>query len=179
MKTALVVMILVVVLIAAGLLALGRKQKNSQDKRANVESPGGTFSIMRGEVDGRPVIAIIDTKRRDLRGRQGLPFFLSLSSPLIGPTSEGLPTRSDSNSLNEWEDSVEAKLQSVSKFAFVGRVTWNRNRELLYYIDSPKPAVEILQTLSDAHSTRPFAFACERDEMWTKADFWLNRQPSP
>ncbi len=106
--------------LAAGLLAMGRKQKKSQDRWANVESQGGTFSIMQGEVDGRPVIAMIDTKLRDLRGRQGLPFFLSLSSPLIGPTSEGLPTRSDVNSLNEWEDVVEARLQSVSKFAFVG-----------------------------------------------------------
>jgi hypothetical protein len=78
--------------VAAGLRAMGRKQKKSQDRRANVESQGGTFSIMQGEVDGRPVIAMIDTKLRDLRGRQGLPFSLSLSSPLIGPASEGLPT---------------------------------------------------------------------------------------
>jgi hypothetical protein len=124
--------------VAAGLRAMGRKQKKSQDRRANVESQGGTFSIMQGEVDGRPVIAMIDTKLRDLRGRQGLPFSLSLSSPLIGPASEGLPTEVIVNSLSEWEDAVEARLQPVSKFAFVGRVTWNGNRE-------PRSAVKMVR----------------------------------
>jgi hypothetical protein len=173
MKTVLVIIIAVLVLVAAGLLALRNKQRSSQDRLA---SQAGTFSIMQGEVDGRPLIAMIDTKLRDLPGREGLPFFLSLLSPLISPTTEGLPIQSDANSLNSWEDAVEARLRSVNKFVFVGRVTWNGRRELLYYVDSQQPTVKVLKTLSDEHSTRPFAFACERDEKWTKGDFWLNRQ---
>jgi hypothetical protein len=175
MKTALVIVIAVVVLVAASLLAMRRKQQSSGGPHTSVESQGGTFSVAQGEVDGHRLIVIIDTKLRDVTARQRLPFFLGLSSPLIGPNSEGLPSRSDASGLNEWEDAVEARLRSATRVAFVGRVKWNGNRELLYYVDTPKPAVEILQTLENAHSTRPFAFVCERDERWTKADFWLNR----
>jgi hypothetical protein len=176
MKIVLVTIIGIVVLLAVGFLAMRNKQKNSQGKRTNVVSQDGTFSIFQGEVDGHPMFATIDMGLRDLPDKQMLPFFLSLSAPLINPTGEGLPTRSDAESLNAWEDAVEAQLRSGGRFVFVGRVTWNGHRELLYYLATQQPSVEALRTLSDAHSTRPFAFTCERDEKWTKTDVWLNRQ---
>lgn len=63
-------------------------------------SQEGAFSVIQGEVDGRPLIAVIDMGLRVLPDKQGLSFFLSLSTSLIGPTSEGLPTRSDADNLN-------------------------------------------------------------------------------
>ncbi len=164
----------IVILMGAGLLA-AQKDKTLQDKQS-LGSQGGTFSVFKGEIDGHPMIAMIDMGLRNSPDRPHLPFFLSLSTPLISPTSEGLPTRSDADSLNAWEDAVEARLHPTGKFVFVGRVTWNGNRELLYYIREEQPAVEALKKLSDAHSTRPFAFRCNRDEKWDKANFWFNQK---
>jgi uncharacterized protein YjiK len=135
-------------------------------------SQDGTFSVIQGEVDGRPLVAMIDMGLRKLPDKQGLSFFLSLSTSLINPTGEGLPTRSDADNLNAWEGVVEARLQSVTKLVFVGRVTWNGHRELLYYVGNQQPTLDALKTLSGA---RPFAFTCERDEKWAKADYWLER----
>ncbi len=176
MRTVLATIIGIVVLLTIGFLAMRNKQRNFQGKRANVVSQDGTFSIFQGEVDGHPLFATLDMKLRDLPDRQGLPFFLSLSAPMINPSGDGLPTRSDADSLNAWEDAVEAQLRSGGRFAFVGRVTWNGHRELLYYLDTQQPTVEALKTLSESHSERPFSFTCARDEKWTIADFWLNRQ---
>jgi Family of unknown function (DUF695) len=164
----------IVILVGAGLLA-AQKDKTLQDKQS-VGSQRGTFSVFKGEIDGHPMIAMIDMGLRNSPDKQHLPFFLSLSTPLINATSEGLPTRNDADSLNTWEDAVEVQLQSAGKFVFVGRATWNGNRELLYYVESRQPAVDTLKMLSDAHSTRPFAFRCESDEKWEKANFWLNRK---
>jgi hypothetical protein len=132
----------------------------------------GTFSVIQGKVDGLPLVAMIDMGLRELPDKQELSFFLSLSTSLINPTSEGLPTRSDTDNLNAWEKVVEMRLQSVTKLVFVGRVTWNRHRELLYYVGNRQSTVEALKSLS---GTRPFAFTCEHDEIWAKADYWLNR----
>ena len=140
-------------------------------ERTNV-SQDGTFSVIEGKVDGCPLVAMIDMGLRELPDKQDLSFFLSLSTSLINPTSEGLPTRSDADDLNAWEEVVESQLRSVTKLVFVGRVTWNGHRELLYYVGNQQPTVEALKTLS---GTRPFAFRCERDEKWAKADYWLNR----
>jgi hypothetical protein len=137
-------------------------------ERTNAVSQDGTFSVIQGEVAGRPLVAMIDMGLLELPDKQGLSFFLSLSTSLINPTSEGLPTRSDTDSLNTWEHAVEERLRSAGKFVFVGRVTWNGHRELLYYVGSQQPTVETLKTISDVHSTRPFAFICERDDEWAR-----------
>lgn len=167
MKTLLVCILGIVILLAVGFVVMRNKQTKTGD---------GTFSVLQGNVDGRPMFAMIDMGLRNSPDRQALPFFLSLSTPLMNPTSDGLPTKSDADNLNTWEDAVESRLRSAGKFAFVGRVTWNGHRELLYYLSTPQPAIEDLKTLADSHSTRPFAFTYERDEKWMKADFWLNRQ---
>jgi LPXTG-motif cell wall-anchored protein len=175
-KTVLLLIIGVAILVGAGLFVMRKKERTSHDRGANIASRDGTFSVLQGEVDGHPVFATIDMGLRDLPDKQRLPFFLSLKTPLINPTSDGLPSRSDADNLNTWEDAVEARLRSTGEFVFVGRVTWNRNRELLYYLNSWQPSMKALQSLSDAHSTRPFAFICERDEKWEQAGFWLNRK---
>jgi len=135
-------------------------------------SQEGTFSVIHGKVDGLPLVAMIDMGLRELPDKQAVSFFLSLSTSLISPTGEGLPTRSDADNLNAWEEVVETRLQSATKLVFLGRVTWNGHRELLYYVGNQQSTVEALKSLS---GTRPFAFTCERDEKWAKVDYWLNR----
>jgi hypothetical protein len=168
------VIVVFVILAGSGLLA-AQKDKSPQDK-PSAGSQRGTFSVLRGEADGHPILAMIDMGLRNSPDIRQLPFLLSLSTPLIGPTSEGLPSRSDADSLNAWEDAVEARLRPIGKFAFVGRITWNGNRELLYYVKDQQTAAEALRKLSGAHSTRPFTFGCNRDEKWDKANFWFNQK---
>jgi Family of unknown function (DUF695) len=136
-------------------------------------SQDGTFSIIAGEVDGHPLVAMINTRLREFPAKNGLAFFLSVSTSLINPTGKGLPTRSDANNLNSWEEMVEARLRSVTNLVFVGRVTWNGYRELLYYVSNEEATAEALKALSSA---RAFAFTCDGDEKWAKVDCWLNRQ---
>ena len=45
-------------------------------------SQDGTFSVIQGEIDGRPQVAMIDVGLRELPARQGLSFFLCLSTSL-------------------------------------------------------------------------------------------------
>jgi len=118
---------------------------------------------------------MIDMGLRTSSNTQLLPFYLSVSTPLVNPTSDGLPTRDDANDLNAWEATIESKLGSAGKLGFLGRVTWNGHRELTYYVGNEQPTVQVLNALVEAHSTRPFAFTCERDEKWTKAGRWLRQ----
>jgi len=165
--------ILVVATILGLLLVAGITLMRNRQRHATSQS--GPFSILQVNIDGHPLFAMVDMGMRNSPERQVLPFFLGVSTPLTNPTSDGLPTRSDAENLNAWEDAVEASLRSAGKFVFVGRVTWNGHRELLYYLKSEHPAIESLKTLLDSHSTRQFTFGCERDGKWTKADLYLNR----
>jgi hypothetical protein len=169
-RALMLVIVGIVILLAAGLVVMRNRQK-----QGSVASQG-TFSVLQGDVDGHPMFATIDTGLRNSTERQYLPFFFSISTPLINPNNDGLPSGNDADNLNSWEDAVEARLRSAGRLAFVGRVTWNGHRELLYYLATQQPAIDDLKTLAESHSTRPFAFTSEHDEKWTKADFWLNRK---
>ena len=124
MKTTILIIVVVVILLVAGIVLMRNRQRHAN-------SQSGTFSILQGNIDGHPLFAMIDMGLRNSPDRQVLSFFLSVSTPLTNPTSGGLPTRSDAENLNTWEDAVEASLRSAGKFVFVGRVTWNGHRELL------------------------------------------------
>jgi Family of unknown function (DUF695) len=159
---------LVVLLVVSALLMIVMRQRRPRPAPDNA-----TFSVLQGNVDGHPLIAMIDMGLRTSSNMQLLPFYVSVSTPLVNPTSDGLPTKDDANDLNSWEETIESNLASAGKLGFLGRVTWNGRRELLYYVGTEQPAVQVLNTLVDAHSTRPFTFTYERDEKWAKADRWL------
>jgi hypothetical protein len=125
------------------------------------------FDVSETDFDGFPLIANINLALRDCPHREATPWLLSISTPLSRPTPKGLPSRQEADALNGWEAAVEREI-GVVPFVFVGRVTWNGNRELLYYLKEPESPVRRLQALIDSRSTRPFAFRCEKDEAWLK-----------
>jgi uncharacterized protein DUF695 len=167
----LLITVLLIVVIA---IVLWRRTKRRHSSVKAVSSDG-LFSVFRSEVDGRPLFANLDMGLRDFNEKQSLPIYVSLSTPLINPTVDGLPTDSDSENLNAWEDSVENQLRSRTRYVYVGRLTWNGHRELLYYVDKQEPAMAALRALLESKTTRPFAFVSERDETWQNVKFWLEQ----
>lgn len=139
------------------------------------------FSVLQAKIDGHPMIAMIATGLRTSSNMQLLPIYLSVSTPLAGPTSDGLPTTGDAHDLNGWEEIIESKLGSAGNLGFLGRVTWNGHRELMYYVGNEQPALQALNALLEAHSTRPFTLSHERDEKWRREKSWtsLGEAPDP
>lgn len=133
------------------------------------------FSIFQSEMDGRPLIATVDMALHGYKSKAALPWFLGLSTPLIEPTNDGLPTPGDSIALNDWEALVEKRIDPACQFVYVGYVTWNGSREVLYYIDRVEPVASLLKKLRDDHVTRPFAFRCERDDPWDNVSIYFRQ----
>jgi hypothetical protein len=123
---------------------------------------------MQGEIDGHPLFAMIVSDLEKYPSKSRFPWLLSLSTPLIDPTPEGLPKGKDFDSVNEWEDGIEARIAKLDKYYYVGHVTWNGSREALFYLEKPEPIVSALKKVRDNHSTRPFDFRYEKDEGWKK-----------
>ena len=131
-----------------------------------------TFAVLEGEYDGSPVVAMICTDLKNYMGKRATPWFLGLSTPLSKPTVQGLPTAEEAEELNRWEDALDREIKSQSTSFFVGRVTWQANRELLYYVSKPDPIVGEIQKLIDRRTTRPFAFRYEQDPDWKNVNLY-------
>ncbi len=132
-----------------------------------------TFSVMEGEYDGYPMVAMISSEVQHRKDKSSTPWFLSFSTPLSDSTPKGLPTTKEADDLNRWEDIIDREMSSLCKFVFIGRVTWKGNRELLYYIERPEHVVQEIQKLINGGTMRPFAFRCEQDAEWTNVKIYM------
>src|SRR5215467_13977566 len=148
-----------------------------QDKPASAQKPSEKdsrqFSLLKGEMNGRPFFAIIASDLKTYPPKSKFPWFLSLSTPLIGPTADGLPQGEDFAALNAWEDEMETQVAKLGKYFYVGHVNWNGSREALFYLEKPEPIVTALAKVRDSHSTRRFDFHCEKDKEWKKVSRYL------
>ena len=139
---------------------------------------GGTFTVVQGYRDGHPLFLTIDTSLRDGKAKRGFPWFLSISTPLKYPTKDGLTNEAEASELNAWEDGLEKEISRACRFVHVGRVTWNRTRELLYYVDTPDSVAPGLEKLAAEKSNREFHVQIERDDQWAKVSSYVEMIPA-
>jgi hypothetical protein len=132
-----------------------------------------TFSVMEGNIDGYPMVAMIKEGLQEFKSKGNTPWFLGFSIPLSESTPQGLPTATEADDLNRWEDLLDGEIHSRCRSIFIGRVTWRGNRELLYYIDDPQQIIPRIQELIDGRTLRPFAFRCEQDPTWMNVRVYL------
>lgn len=133
----------------------------------------GPFIVLKVERDGHPLFAMVDSSFRNTKLQSGLPWFLNISTALESPTPDGLTTNQEASELNDWEDSLEQNAFDGCRFAFVGRVTWNARRELLYYLDAPDCVSPKIRRFASDHPARKFDFQFERDDHWEKVSTYL------
>ncbi len=132
-----------------------------------------SFSIYKGEMNGRPVFAMVDTRYKDFKEKKFYPWFLSISTSLENPTQEGLTTNEEAEVLNDFEDNLLLEIKDVVPFCFLGRATWNGYREIFLYVKEPEVLSKKLQEIIDSKKYRGFAFRCERDDDWNKVQIYF------
>lgn len=84
-----------------------------------------------------------------------------------------MTTNEDAKDLNKFENDLEIEFKGLVNYCYVGRVTWNGYREIIYYIDDPEKLVKKLQEAIDNHKFRNFAFRCEKDEEWKNVSIYF------
>jgi len=131
------------------------------------------FVVLRGEKDGHPLFAIIDKTSRDDQFKAAYPWYLEISTQLTAPTPDGLPNEQEASALNEWEDSLEREIGGECRFTYVGRLTWNGKRTVLYYVDKPDPVVTKIKKIADSHVQRAFTVESQLDEHWDKVSEYV------
>jgi hypothetical protein len=137
------------------------------------DTKAATFSGLQGEKDGHPLFAIVDSSFRNQKARAGFPWFLSVSTQLKDPTADGLTMNQEASALNDWEDLLERNYLGGCRFLYVGRVTWNGSRQLLYYLDKPDCAETRLKKFARDFPERVFEFQYQRDEQWERVSTYL------
>jgi len=145
----------------------------SRKKADKGECPGEEFSLLELTDENQLFIALINMAYKGYRYKAKYPWFLSISIPLINPSENGLPNKNDSRDLDKFEDSITEKLFSTGNSQYIGRITGEGYRELLYYLDMPQEKVRLLDKIIESNESRSFAYRCEKDFEWKFVNIYL------
>src|SRR5262245_21446853 len=103
-----------------------------------------TFSVIQAKRDSLDAIIIIDTALNPDHLGQSFPWLLIITLPILRPNSVGLCDRAESDRLSDIEDQLLDSLDP-NHYRYMGRMTWNKQRQVFVYVDDPDNALERIQ----------------------------------
>jgi len=135
-----------------------------------------TWSVVQLRVEGRPLIALVNSAYRAFPDKARFPWCLPISTPLSQPTPPGLATAAEGQALERFQQQTIIPILSAHcGFHLVARTTQNGIRDLIFYIDSPASVVAALNNLLEFGGARSFTFGAVYDQNWRTAGRYLNR----
>jgi hypothetical protein len=137
------------------------------------ENPGEEFSLLELTGENKLFIALINMAYKGYRYKAKYPWSLSISIPLINPGENGIPNPNDSIALDEFEDKLNERLIDTCAFQYVGRITGEGSRKLMYYLNTPQETVNLLNKILESNESRAFEYCCEKDAGWEFVNIYL------
>lgn len=126
------------------------------------------WQMLRGEDDGKPVLVVVDraVKRVDHWLKDTL---LRIRVTLTSANEEGIPSKDESEVLNEAEDALVASLGEHA--VYIARETHASARTLFFHVEESSPAVDVATRWkpTPAHVVDVHV---ERDPAWEILERW-------
>lgn len=130
--------------------------------------PGESFSISKLILQDGWGLATFNNKYNDYPNKSFFPWHVLIELEIIEKNDNGHPIDTDAEKLIKLEDEIMTFLKSKHAVHFLGRVTRNGYRDLLYYIDTPKFSQEEVNLFCDnVMKERAINFGMEKDPKWT------------
>lgn len=123
----------------------------------------GSWMVLTGDFEGKPLIARFDTSAEQLKGRFSIQ--VGVAVPLNDPTPEGWPTPEEDKQLSK----VEAKVigQADEQSVLAGVITTGGMREYVLYTNSSEWIEDFHQALREEVSTHEIQVMARVDPNWS------------
>jgi hypothetical protein len=132
-----------------------------------------TWDVAQAVDDGMPIFVRIRSPLKDAIGHPDYPYQIGVAVPLLNPTSNGLPTKEEAQSLGAIEDKLAETLTN-SVLTIV--ITWKSMREFVFYEKEWKPeAIEAqVKLVNKEHSEHHLQFIMKHDPSWATFKSYLS-----
>jgi hypothetical protein len=138
-----------------------------------MDETADNFAVLQGEVDGHPVIAVLNRQSISAERKKRTPWFVSIVTFFETTAAEGMPPAQDVLDLSAWEDRLHGIITAACPNAvYVGRVTGNGQRELMYYVEEPDAVINVLKG-AEPQESRPFSFQVRIDDDWSEVSAYV------
>ena len=145
--------------------------------------PDEIHSILNFKQDDLPGVAVINTALRDFGQKEVFRWHLSIMIELRDLIDNGMPSREEREIVDEVGNNLDNSIKGTNKekpnALFLGRITWNKTRELIWRVYDPKPVDrELRKIIRDNSAPRQFEYKMEEDEKWALTEWHLKRHKS-
>lgn len=154
------------------MFGLGKKPASPKEGE---RFPAENFTITQGQLQGLPIIAMINLAYKHYAFGTDYPVHLEVEFALVEKTENGLPAQTEADALNAAEDGLwHALRNSGSSFHFIARQTWNGKRILDAYADKRDATESALKScLSENRFKRTCVYKLDNDPNWGAAKAFL------
>lgn len=123
----------------------------------------GSWMVVTGTHEEKPLIARFDTSSEQLKGRYSIQVGVAIA--LNAPTPEGFPAPEEDQQLSRIEAKVVA--EAAKESVLVGVITTGGMREFVLYTNSSTWIEDYHHTLADAISTHEVQVMAKTDPQWS------------
>lgn len=167
---------LVYPLVVAATMGCSRAKDAEPSEAVNqyqVLIPDEHYVLAEFERDQLPAIATVNSALVDFEPKTVFDWHLSIIIDYAHLADQGMPTREENEVVNAFEDQLAALIKADKtkpNALFLARITWNKTRQLLWRVNSPKDADRVLKQLIESkQSPRAFDYHMVHDEKWELA----------
>ncbi len=137
--------------------------------------PEEEHTIVKFKQHDLPGVASINSALVEFEPKVIFGWHLSIMIAAQELGENNMPTPDEQNVLNSFEDELDPIIKAHGNALFLGRITNDGWRELIYRIYEPEPVHEYLQgIISSKTHRRPFDYRIDPDEKWEKAKWHFN-----
>ena len=130
--------------------------------------PGELFEV--GEItDDKGFFGVsnINKSYDNYANKKYFPWWIQVTLELVDTDDRKMPTDNEAQVLNELEDKIEKFIKEKHKTHFIGRVTQNGFRDIIFYVDQPRFDQENTNLFFDkVQEQRRVNFNMEKDINW-------------
>ena len=140
--------------------------------------PDEEFQVLEFVQDDLPGIAVINIALRAFEPKIVFGWHCSVLVHFDDLIDDGMPSIQDRTRVEEFEDEIAEKITGVDKkkpnALYLGRITWNKTRELIWRVYEPEPVDELLRKVINEKEYRlPFDYKIEPDDTWELTNWHL------
>ena len=141
--------------------------------------PEERFRIVEFQQENLPGIAVINEALGPFEPKIVFAWHLSIMVQFEDLVVNGMPSHSDRELVDSWEDLVDAVVKGENpdkpNAIFLARITWNETRELVYRVYEPESVNQYLVNAIDTKSyPSSFDYRMDHDPEWKLAKWHLS-----
>jgi hypothetical protein len=143
-------------------------QRTMIDEPIEPVFPGESFSIYKMDFPDGWGLATFNNKYNDYPNKAIFPWHVLVELEIVDKNDNGHPVDTDAEKLAAIEAEILEFLKQKHTVHFLGRVTRNGFRDLLYYVDMPRfKQAEVNAFCDNIMKERGINFRIKKDPNWT------------